>query len=268
MRKYKLITRFPGSPLSGTIVKEDALGQYIKENPLEIFNKKDIENHPIFWEEICIECGESKPTCSIIKKCGKFKEEPNYLITAFRRLENDRVIKIKNNGYYSTDEGYELAINSGHDLRKVLEKSEFYVSNNEYEIYSVKNSKGEEFTIGEDAFFKTKIKYQESKILKFDLVDNFILATTEDRQGSVDFLFKKESPLYITTDGEDIYEGDKPTLYLLNSDLTFKNSYTVPIFRGFSNADKEVADRYLTFTSEESRDKFINLMGDKINYLF
>lgn len=83
MKKYKLIKAYPNSPNEGTIVRQDNLGQYVADKPLAIFEKVEVEGYPSFWEEICVECLQSKPTCAIIKKCGKFKEEPNYLITAF-----------------------------------------------------------------------------------------------------------------------------------------------------------------------------------------
>jgi hypothetical protein len=247
MRKYKLITQFPGSPLSGTIVKEDARGQYVKENPLEIFDKKDIENHPVFWEEICIECGESKPTCAIIKKCGKFKEEPNYLITAFRLISDGEIVKIGSDGKY----GYWFTL-------KDMLSSPPCVESGDFEIYSVKNSKGEEFTIGDNAFFKTTLEWQNitSKILKFDLLENFILATTEDRQGNIEFLFKDKvkQPLYTTTDGVDVFKGDVIQLYLLTEDLKTQHKAKIDYFNA---EDRVVADRYLTFTSEENRDEYI-----------
>lgn len=66
------------------------------------------------------------------------------------------------------------------------------------------------------------------------------------------------SIIYTATDGISIRERDKTTLYLLNKDdlSIVKPFYKVDIFN-FSKQDKEVADRYLTFTSEENRDKYI-----------
>jgi hypothetical protein len=66
------------------------------------------------------------------------------------------------------------------------------------------------------------------------------------------------SIIYTATDGISIREGSKTTLYLLNKDdlSIVKPFYKVDIFN-FSKQDEEVASRYLTFTSEENRDKYI-----------
>lgn len=72
------------------------------------------------------------------------------------------------------------------------------------------------------------------------------------------------SIIYTATDGISIREGSKTTLYLLNKDdlSIVKPFYKVDIFN-FSKQDAEVASRYLTFTSEENRDKYIKENSNK-----
>jgi len=66
----------------------------------------------------------------------------------------------------------------------------------------------------------------------------------------------KES-IYMTTDGTEIFEGDQRFLFLLEQDNILGNLKNCYFIRNFSQQDREVANRYLTFTSEENRDKYI-----------
>ena len=73
---------------------------------------------------------------------------------------------------------------------------------------------------------------------------------------AIPWYIEKKSPIYTTTDGVDVQEGDRIVLYLINKDLVPSIKCHV-LITSFSKQDKEVADRYLTFTSEENRDKYI-----------
>lgn len=86
-------------------------------------------------------------------------------------------------------------------------------------------------------------------------IKNMIKAKTYETLAQKLFI---SSIIYTATDGISIREGDKTTLYLLNKDdlSIVKPFYKVDIFN-FSKQDAEVADRYLTFISEENRDKYI-----------
>jgi len=57
----------------------------------------------------------------------------------------------------------------------------------------------------------------------------------------------------------DIFEGEGKWLWLLSKDLLTKKEQCIFCF---SKQDKEVADRFLTFTSEENRDKYIQKEKD------
>jgi hypothetical protein len=74
---------------------------------------------------------------------------------------------------------------------------------------------------------------------------------------AIPWYIEKKSPIYTTTDGVEVFEGDRLTLYPLGKDLTIGTLRSFVVVKAFSEQDKEVADRYLTFTSEENRDKYI-----------
>ena len=68
---------------------------------------------------------------------------------------------------------------------------------------------------------------------------------------------KVKEAIYTTTDGVDIQECDNIKLHILIKEgFSFELKEYVYI-TSFSKEDVEVANRYLTFTSEENRDKYI-----------
>jgi hypothetical protein len=185
------------------------------------------------WEEI-----------KEVKKVSELnvKEEPNYLITAFRLISDGEIVKIGSDGKY----GYWFTL-------KDMLSSPPCVESGDFEIYSVKNSKGE-FTLGEKVI-SCKDKFT---ISKFEICGDGIIVHFKEinEYDGLELISKIKQPIYTTTDGVDIWEGYSVTLYLLNKDLVPCIRNTVNIFN-FNKQDKEVADRYLTFTSEENRDKYI-----------
>jgi len=248
MRKYKLIKTYPGSPQGGTIVKKDDLGQYVAEGPLLILDKIEVEGYPSFWELT----EDSLSRAETIKL--SHKEEPNYLITAFRETKDlfgeRKIASLGKNGLYG----------GWHTLEGML-KNPPCVESNDFEIYSVKNSKGEEFTIGD----KVTDKVECFIIKSFDLNEAYIDGCFARGKGdgrmvgcSIKLLEKVKTPIYTTTDGVDIYKGDEHNgLYLLNKDLTLPQDPSARVVYSFNSQDAEVCNRYLTFTSEENRDKYI-----------
>ncbi len=237
MKKYKLIKAYPNSTNEGTIVRQDDLGQYVSEKPLAILEKVEVEGYPSFWEEV--------------------KEEPNYLITAFRNKNIPTQIF-----YLQSKGGYNETASIGEMSLKSMLNGFASLEDGALEIYSVKNSKGDEFTIGYKAFFKIPLGqiYPPTKILKFEVNEDIILATTEDRQGNIYFLENiviYEKPLYTTTDGVDIFEGNKIEIILYDKEDTTKKIHGGVEVNSFNKEDAEVCKRFLTFTSEENRDKYI-----------
>jgi glutaredoxin len=179
----------------------------------------------------------------------EIKEEPNYLITAFLEKGTGAHRPVNKDGLYGYTEPFK-------HLDIMLEE--------EHEIYSVKNSKGEEFTIGDSVMYeKEKFTISNFNIGYTDI--NIMMAVFNETNtklnnlngSNIELISKIKSPIYTTTDGVDIYEGDKITLYPLGKDLTIGTLRSFVVVKAFSEIDKEVADIYLTFTSEENRDKYI-----------
>ena len=169
------------------------------------------------------------------------KEEPNYLITSFTMKGIGAHRPINADGTY----GYTFPFIT---LKEMLEEG--------HDIYSVKNSKGEEFTIGEViGIFGVKFK-----IDKFEIIRNVIMVYFSDGNNCIleDIeKIKVKEAIYTTTDGVDIQECDNIKLHILIKEgFSFELKEYVYI-TSFSKEDVEVANRYLTFTSEENRDKYI-----------
>ncbi len=231
MKKYK-------HKVTEVVVTHRSIGSYLIEDWGILNPEKPVSINFDFsdsnWEEI--------------------KEEPNYLITAFRNKCNGFMFKIDKDGNY-------LGSCNVHNLKSMLSLVDNFKANT-IEIYSVKNSKGEEFTIGEDAFFRTRLEsnYPSTKILKFELANGltneFILATTEDRQGNIEFLFKseKKKPIFISADGKEFYNDD--TDYSLFSVLP-KANWQENRYR-LNDCIKFPKKEWLHFHTKEARQEYID----------
>jgi len=106
-----------------------------------VFCPSDLIEKSSDWEEIKDIVVRSEFILDVNIK----KEEPNYLITAFRSKANEEVVNLESDGKYRSF-GRAFEINELINCRYT-------------EIYSVKNSKGEEFTIGDT------IKYEDNKCI-------------------------------------------------------------------------------------------------------
>lgn len=180
------------------------------------------------------------------------KEEPNYLITAFRAKDGSVV--------FITKKMSEEPMYGGGIKQKDFLKGENSLEDGQWEIFKVKNSLGEEFTIGDKVTDKVECFIIES----FDLNEAYIDGCFARGKGdgrlvgcSIWLLEKvKKQPIYTTTDGVEVMKGDNIRLFLLNSDLNKETTTDVYVSR-FTELDADVASRFLTFTSEENRDKYI-----------
>lgn len=79
----------------------------------------------------------------------------------------------------------------------------------------------------------------------------------EVKEESNPWHIENKPKIYTTTDGVDMFEKNFTVLYLLSKELTIP-SQNIVVVHSFSKQDKEVADRYLTFTSEENRSKYVD----------
>lgn len=173
------------------------------------------------------------------------KEEPNYLITAFEGNKSGIKFQLQSNGRYKDS-----------DIGAYFDK-DFLLKNTT--IFSIKNEFGKEFSIGD----KVTGDNEEFVIESFELGSHTYggcFVCGKNKLGKVKVSIKLlnvvKSPIYTTTDGKVIYEGDRVWLSLLHKDLS-RHENDLVLVGNFSQKDKEVADRYLTFTSEENRDKYI-----------
>jgi len=135
------------------------------------------------------------------------------------------------------------------------------VESGDIEIYSVKNKYGIEYVLGDT------INYNINKVIGSPFkIDNFfinrdgILLARSSMDSSATFedintVYKVKAPIYTTTDGVEMLNGYVRKIYLLNKDLSKPLINEVVV--NWNLTDKETADRYLTFTSEENRDKYI-----------
>ena len=181
------------------------------------------------------------------------KKEPNYLITAFRFVKGKEIWKIHSNGLYGP------SIEGGISSLEDMFEDPPSVKDANIEIYSVKNSKGEEFIIGEE-INTIAGKY---RIYKFNLIGGLVvchLIPSNNKIGSaslrLEHILKVKTPLFTTTDGVEIFEGDVKTIYIARKDLSIPKTIDVLIF-SFEERDLHMIRGYLTFISEENRDKYI-----------
>ena len=162
----------------------------------------------------------------------KLKEEPNYLITSFIFKDNNEIWKINKEGLYSGGGGPEFTLDE-------MLNDYISVRDNEVEIYSVKNSKGEEWVIG-DKYSTDGTNIGEIK--NFKIINNIMCVFQVERKGflELEWLKKPKTVIYTTTNGVDIKEDSCLVLYLVNKELN--TLYTVGI-NSFSKEDAEVASR-------------------------
>ncbi len=235
MKKYKLIKEYPGSPKLGDIARDEKICYvYGIENRCLGLTDYDFERNTEFWEEV--------------------KEEPNYLITAFKYLPLHQLCK------HDTQLKDSYCFGDG---KAPFYSSEQLLSDKKFELFSIKNEFGKEFCIGD----KVRGDNEEFTIESFQLGCHILggcYACGTNKLGkckvSIKLINIVKTPLYTTTDGAEIMEGDRLTLYIALKDFHIPTSIKaskVDIYNGFSKSDAEVADRYLTFISEENRDKYI-----------
>lgn len=233
MRKFK-------HKINGSIAELIFIKSLTKNNFYSIKHKEGFTHIPLEfiensndWEEV--------------------KEEPNYLITGF--IDSSRnIYKIDRFGNFKY--GFNIL-----SLNQLIA---------DYQIYSVKNNKGEEFTIGDNVFYLPKRSIELFKIHNFFINrDGILLARSSEESSAtcedintiskeIKVPYMPKQPIYTTTDGKEIFEGDNIKLYLF-SKVEFKeplHTYKINVSR-FSEKDVLVANRYHTFISEENRDKYI-----------
>lgn len=175
----------------------------------------------------------------------RVKKEPNYLITAFRSIkEKDSIVTLQKDGTYGNGSIFTL---------KQMLKGICSVEDEKWEIYSVKNSKGEEFVL----FDIVKFSHIKMPIIKFEILfDCMCIILSNQNRYELESVSKVKSQIYTTTDGIEIFEGDEITLTLIDKN-NFARVHNGVYIKNFIKEEVEICNRYLTFTSEENRDKYI-----------
>lgn len=214
--KYKLIKTYPLSVPLGTIVKSDDMNQYVTKN-ITIFSKEEIEGFPEFWEEV---------------------KEKDYEILEI--AFSDGVIC-----------EYDGQVTSFYENKDKFIKS-FLASPAGYKIHSVKRLiDGEIFTIGD---IISGFSFSSRAIKGFKIISNGEINVEQDYGFScLEDINKLKKPLFKTSDGFYIFEGDR--FYYMH-----KHSYHLDYAianADFHNQDK-LAKTGLYFSTKEAAQEYID----------
>jgi hypothetical protein len=224
MKKYKLIKCYPGSPEIGSIAEYNEYISYYSVFQHGSFHKKNIENHPEFWEEV-------------------ISEYPKIL--AFRNIESINVIDLLENGNYkckeSADDG-DLTLSHCLNL-------------NYLEIYQIEVSSGKIFTIGDKFTFNglggSNWENKFDIILGFDYRRNGELAVKyHNGIVAVDKIISAKEPLFVTEDGIDIFD---PT-----TNLWLVNPASCSMVEIKASQWDKTTETRLIFAIKENANKFID----------
>jgi hypothetical protein len=172
MKKYKLITTYPGSPSLGTLAWKDTTkhsGEHITDDKWKgKILSSDIFTYPEFWKEVQV--------------------EKNYEILQMRNLVCD---------IYTLDVNeeigkYESTHHKIHSIKRLSDDEIFTIGDNVTHVnYTWDSCFIKEFIIKENN-------------LKFDIIQNNNIASYD-----LKILKHTKKPLFITKDGILIFKGDK-----------------------------------------------------------
>ena len=234
MKKFCLVKEYPGSPDKGTITTEFLIypgdnniswWYLTNENLRKILDIKP-EKYPDFWKEIV---------------------EKDYEILSFKTNLEKYSLK--------SDDKY---VSNSHGIICTLDQ---LLTNAVSKIHSIKRlSDGEIFTIGDKILSYNTIK--TIKKINISISDPLDVGFTTDGDGykgsDYQFLFednvkKVKQPLFTTTDGVDIFEGD--TFYWLDKGLNLLNSgYSKNVGTTHNTlyfSTKEKAEEYVKFNKPQ-----------------
>ena len=195
MKKYKLIKEYPGSQKIGY---ESTIGY---------------ENYPEFWEEV--------------------KEEPNYLITAFRSKLTGLELVINNGGGYSSSN---IHISS-------------LIKDKDIEIYSVKNSKGEGFLVSETV----KFSRVTLPIIKFEILfDCMYVILSNGNRYELESISKVKTAIFVSADGKEFYD--------INEDYNLFSVYPKETWmeKRYTLNEAICKETWLHFHTKEARQEYID----------
>lgn len=224
---FKLIKTYPNSPELGTEINTtDGAVQ------VGILGTINLKEHPEYWEEI-------KPKITLTYQIIAYrqKSDPDCITT---RRENGLFLnaRIKEGiGEYPDD--YSLDI---------------------WDIYSVKRlSDGEIFTVGDSVQYYVPSywdKESTSNIIGFDIYDSksLLIKTTISSKWAFlsDTIRKKvKQPIFTTSDGVEIFEGDTYSCVKIND-------VTSVIHNCATNSSSGQNPQYIYFSTKEKAERYIN----------
>ncbi len=184
----------------------------------------------------------------------KEKVKKEWQILSFGN-KNYSIIRWKNKyGFFPSEDK-----NENNRVNEFTEKE--LLKDDWYYIHSVKYLKtGEIFTIGD----KVKHKYSNEigEILKINLIDDSIFFNTtylDSNTGTVLFnAVKIKTPLFITSDGKEIFEGDK-YYFVVVSELAILDPYVVKTHIADWSNNKTIPLGNKQFSTEAKAEEFVLL---------
>lgn len=136
------------------------------------------------------------------------EKKPNYTITSLKKKGSEIIYRLQFGGSYRANDN-----SNGYSLETLM-------NSGNVEIYSVKNSKEEEFTIGD--IIKTK-HVNPAPLNKIELYSNDIHLSNKNCSALMEAFIKvkieEKKPILTTHDGVELFEGD----YAYSIDTNYKN---------------------------------------------
>lgn len=181
------------------------------------------------------------------------QEKVPWLITAFKDVKSPNFIwELNKQGSYECS----LDQDAGWFSLNEMLKGENTVQDGYSIIYKVKNSKGQEFTVGN----KVRIENRESIIKKFVIFRDkymYVLFNETDEHENINDLEKvksadKPKPILITEDGVEIFKSYFMVFALSKDGSFIEKQDTAYNFIAFGYSDK-----YVSFSTKEAREEYI-----------
>jgi hypothetical protein len=279
MKKYKLIKEYPGSPKLGEIVKGYGRdGWYSKGEGHSTYDWRQVVNYPEYWEEVIekdYEILTSRVVPYTILSVKRLSDGEIFMVGD--SVEGGTILAIRIDKFYTGGVAFSLntsRVESLISIEKVIEKDYEIVSyvakdnpNNittkrrgahlheEYwKINSVKRlSDGEIFTLGD------RVKGYEHGCIK--TITEIVVNDTESiltegiwlryDSGSshMAHAIKVKNPIFLTHDGEDIFDGDK--VWYVNKQDFYKSYFIASKTQSF------FSDRMAYFLTREEAEDYI-----------
>ncbi len=203
-----------------------------------VINFFSLNGYDLFGNKGCLMDSDTGKWATVIED-----KKPNYLITAFNCIE--QIVKIGSNGKYDNLFTLNEMLNSPPSVK-----------DGSFEVYSVKNDKGEEFTIGEKVL--TCKDNFTIKAFKINMDGIIVYFNESDEYDGLELISKikieDKKPILTTHDGVDLFEGDK---YFPVHTRYFTNGAESTIKRCYKECNYTHED-YIVFSTKEKAQEYID----------